>query len=399
MDPHVPPELGLELGQAAAGGAHADLCGGELAVELRHGAHAAAILDRDLRLGGLGLGAPVLRAQPRGGGIQALDHVGGIGPIRAHAAIFATAPDAPAHHRGQTPCVQCSPACVATRLGRVGVIAVTGATGGVGGRIARLLGEHEVEQRLIVRDAARAPELDGAQVRVVSGYDDPERMRAALNGAGTLMLIPAGEARDRVERLHRPVVDAAVAAGIERIVYTSFVNNAPDSAFTFARDHFHTEQMIEATGLDSTFLRMSLYTDFLPMLVGPDGVIRGPAGDGRFAPVTRDDLAESAVAVLTQPGHDGRTYDITGPETITMREVSALLAQHTTGAVGYEDETLEQARASRAGQGEDWEIEGWIGTYLAVANGELDVASDAVESLTFHRPQSVADHLSRTHGV
>jgi NAD(P)H dehydrogenase (quinone) len=283
---------------------------------------------------------------------------------------------------------------VRTRVDALTLIAVTGATGGVGGRIAKLLAAREAEQRLVVRDASRAPELPGADVAVAGGYADAEGMRAALEDVETLMLIPATEERDRFERLHRPAVEAAVDAGVQRIVYTSFLNNAPESTFTFARDHFHTEKLIRETGLAHTFLRMSLYTDFVPMLAGPDGIIRGPAGDGRVASVTRDDLAESAVAVLTQSIHDGQTYDITGPAAFTLGEASATLAQLHGGEFGYLDETLEEARASRAGQGEDWEIEGWIGTYLAIANGELDTVSDAVEQLTFHPPQSLSGFLA-----
>src|SRR5690349_213572 len=113
-------------------------------------------------------------------------------------------------------------------------IGVTGATGGLGGRVARRLADRGIEQRLLVRDEARAPRLEHADVAVFGGYDDPEGMRRALDGIETLLLVSAAEDPDRV-RLHRGAVDAAVAAGVERIVYTSFVAAAPDSTFTFGR--------------------------------------------------------------------------------------------------------------------------------------------------------------------
>jgi len=200
------------------------------------------------------------------------------------------------------------------------LIAVTGATGAVGSRVARGLAERGVRQRLVVRDAARAPRLDGAEVRVASGgYADGEAMRAALEGADVLFLIPAAEAPDRIAQ-HITAVDAAVAAGVRRIVYLSFVDATPDSTFTLGRDHWATEEHIRATGVPFTFPRMNLYMDFIPSMVGADGVIRGPAGDGRLAAILRDDVAAAALALLTSDGHDGRSYDLTGREAFSLAE-------------------------------------------------------------------------------
>src|SRR5690606_33091327 len=140
-------------------------------------------------------------------------------------------------------------------------------------------------------------------------------------GIATLFLVSAHEDPDRVG-LHTRTVDAAVAAGVTRIVYNSFLNAGPESTFTFARDHWHTEQHIRGTGVAFTFLRDSLYQDVLPYFAS-DGVIRGPAGDGRFAPVARDDIADVAAAVLLGDGHDGQTYDLTGPASMTMADVAA----------------------------------------------------------------------------
>jgi NAD(P)H dehydrogenase (quinone) len=151
------------------------------------------------------------------------------------------------------------------------MIAITGATGEVGRRVAALVDS----PRLIVRDASRAPAGD---VRVASGYGDFEGMRAALQGADTLFLVPASEAPDRVAQ-HTTAVDAAVAAGVGRIVYLSFFGASPDATFTLARDHWATEQHIRAQDVAWTFLRMNLYMDFIPGMA-TEGVIRGPAGDG-----------------------------------------------------------------------------------------------------------------------
>jgi NAD(P)H dehydrogenase (quinone) len=277
-------------------------------------------------------------------------------------------------------------------------IAVTGVTGGLGGRVARRLAERGVGQRLVVRNPGRAPELAGAEVATAS-YDDPRSLRRAFQGARTLVMVSASEDPDRL-RLHANVVDAARDAGVERLVYTSFFGAAPECTFTFGRDHWHTEELIKASGLAWTMLRDNLYLDFLPLMVGPDGVIRGPAGDGRVAAVTRDDIADVAVAVLEGgDGHAGRTYDLTGPEALTMAEVAEQLTAFAGRPISYHAETLEEAYASRAHYGApDWEVAGWVTTYAAIANGELEAVSGDVAAVAGHPPMRLADFLRENPG-
>jgi NAD(P)H dehydrogenase (quinone) len=272
-------------------------------------------------------------------------------------------------------------------------IGVTGSTGGLGGRIARRLADHGVEQRLLVRDAARAPRLEHASAIVFGGYDDADGMRRALDGIETLLLVSAAEDPDRVA-LHRGAIDAAVDAGVQRIVYTSFSAAAPDSTFTFGRDHFHTEEHIKQSGVAYTFLRDNLYVDFIPLLCGPEGVIRGPAGEGRVAAIARDDIADVAVAVLTGEGHDGQAYDLTGPEAFTLTEAAAELSRVTGRHITFEDETVEEAFESRRSSGApDYMIEGWVTTYTAIAAGDLEAVSDCVERFCDREPQRLGDWL------
>jgi NAD(P)H dehydrogenase (quinone) len=271
-------------------------------------------------------------------------------------------------------------------------IAVTGVTGGLGGRVARRLAERGVAQRLVVRDPGRAPELAGAEVATGS-YDDRDGLRRAFEGTRALFMVSASEAPDR-RRLHANVVDAAVAAGVERVVYTSFFGAAPDCTFTFGRDHWHAEEHIRASGLRHTFLRDNLYIDFLPLMAGADGVIRGPAGNGRAAAVARDDIAEVAVAVLLGDGHDGRSYDMTGPEALTLGEVAEELSRFAGRTIRYQEETLEEAYASRASYGRPrWEVDGWVTTYVAIANGDLEQVSGDVEAVAGHPPVPLAEFL------
>jgi NAD(P)H dehydrogenase (quinone) len=273
------------------------------------------------------------------------------------------------------------------------LIALTGATGAVGTRLAARLAEGGARQRLVVRNPARAPQLAEAEVRQASDYGAGEEMRAALDGADTLFLMPAAEAPNRVEQ-HKTAVDAAAAAGVRRIVYLSFFGASPDTTFTLGRDHWQTEERIRATGLAWTFLRMNLYMDFIPTMVLPDGVIKGPAGDGQVAAILRDDVAAAAAAALTSDGHDGHTYDLTGPEAFSLAEAAELMSRATGKAIRFEDETDDEAFASRAVFGApDWEVRGWVSSYWAIRDGSLEPVSTDVRRLIGRGPISLAEYV------
>ena len=276
-------------------------------------------------------------------------------------------------------------------------LAVTGSTGHLGRLVARQLADAGSPQRLLVRDAARAPELEGA-VPVVFTYADPGLAAAALVGVRTLFMVSAAEAEDRL-RQHFTFVDAAAEAGVQHIVYTSFFGAAPDSTFTLGRDHFATEERIKASGMDYTFLRDNFYLDFLPLLAGDDGVIRGPAGDGGMAAVARADVARSAVTVLRDPAlHVGRTYNLTGPEDISLSRAAALLTAGTGRTITFHNETLTEAYASRTSYGAPpWQVDAWVSTYTAIAAGELAGPTSAVHELTGREPLGLAQLLAGSH--
>ena len=270
------------------------------------------------------------------------------------------------------------------------LIAVTGATGGIGSRVLSLLAEKGVAARAIARKSVTAPATETAYAE----YDDQSAMTAALRRAPTMLLVSAREHPQRLEQ-HRRVVAAAVAAGVEKVVYTSFLGASATATFSLARQHFHTEEAIKDAGLRFVFLRDSMYTDYLPYLAGETGAIRGPAGDGRASFVTRDDVADAATAALLTAEFDGSTFDITGPEALSFYEVADILGRISGGAVTYQPETVEEAYASRQVYGApDWEIEGWVTSYLAIANGEMENVSDAVQRLTRHPPRGVVEFLS-----
>lgn len=197
-------------------------------------------------------------------------------------------------------------------------IAVSGATGELGGRVARELAARGVAQRLVVRDEARAPRLEGAEVRVAA-YQDSEAMARALDGTSTFLLVSAHEDPDRI-KWHRSAIEGARLAGVDRIVYTSFMGAAPQASFPYARDHAATEAAIREAGIALTAMRNALYADVVPQFVRRDGLIRAPAGNGRVAWVARADGARLAATLLTQDGHEHQVYDVSGPVAIDLHE-------------------------------------------------------------------------------
>jgi NAD(P)H dehydrogenase (quinone) len=305
------------------------------------------------------------------------------------------------------------------------MIAVTGATGELGSRVAARLGNLGIEQTIIVRAPGRAPRLPKAKIEKASSYADAAAIGRALAGVETLFIIPAEDlmgviaksyANDRplqpYDRVHQHIalVAAACGMGVQKIVYVSFISAEKDATFLLGRDHFHTEEYIRSTGIPFTFLRMNLYMDKAPLHVSDDYVIRGPAGNGRVAWVTRDDIADVAVAVLTKDGHSGSTYDVTGPEALTMSETAEILSSVTGKKISYEAQTPHEARTLRnssrldkwvaerkALTGKDiheYELEVWISHYMQIATGEASIVSDTVPRLTGHEAKSLSDYLN-----
>lgn len=275
-------------------------------------------------------------------------------------------------------------------------IAVTGVTGVVGRLVWRHLTERGIGHRLLARRPDVAPHVPGSTVHRVD-YADPDSARDALEGVETLLMVSAAESVDRLHQ-HRTFIDAAAEAGVGHVVYTSFVAAGPDATFTLARDHGATEDHIRVSGMAWTFLRDNFYSDFMEHMVGDDGVIRGPAGEGRAAIVARADVARTAGTILADPApHVGQTYEITGPKALTMDEVAATISRVRDRDVSFHDETVEEAYASRASYGApEWQLDAWVSTYTAIASGELAHVSDDVRRITGTEPLSLEDLLRRT---
>lgn len=275
-------------------------------------------------------------------------------------------------------------------------IGITGATGAIGAGVARALAADGHEPRLVVRDQSRLETgLHGLPCAVVpGGYADEPELRGALDGVDVLLLVSGAESAGRMDH-HAAAVRAAAEAGVQRVVYTSFFGAAPDCVFTLGRDHHATEQLIRDAGLGFTFLRDNLYLDFFPLLAGEDRVLRGPAGDGRLAAVARADVSAVAAVALLDDAHAGETYDLTGPESLTLTEAAAVMTEALGVPFSYVEETVDEAYASRASYGAPgWQVDAWVSTYTSIAAGEMDGVSDDVPRLLGRPALSLADVLA-----
>jgi NAD(P)H dehydrogenase (quinone) len=274
------------------------------------------------------------------------------------------------------------------------VIVVTGATGHVGGLLARELAVRGEPMRLLVRDPVRAPELPGAEV-VRGDYGDPDSLAEALKEGDRVFMVSMHAGPAERLPLHKSFVDAAAHAGVEQVVYLSFLNAGPETAFIHGKAHGATEQMLEDAGLRWTAMRNSMYADHIPGWFDPDGVARETVGDARMSFSYRPELAKAIAVTLTEPGHDG-IYNVTTPESVSFTELAELASEVTGKPYRYEPVPHEEwDERWRAMGREGWELESGHTSYEAIRNGEYDLVTDDYKRLTGEEPLAIRELLER----
>ncbi|GGM11731.1 NmrA family NAD(P)-binding protein [Promicromonospora citrea] len=301
-----------------------------------------------------------------------------------------------------------------TRASSDRLVVLMGADGRLGSRLAFRVAAAGGRQRLLVTGRGATPRLpDGAPlpetevVTVPAELTDgsPETtsrvLAGAFAGAHAVFLVPSAVRASRLP-LQRAAVDAAVLAGVRHVVHVSSVGAGPDAVSAVARDDWLTEQYLRGTDLSWTVLRASVFHRTLTFAVhteasGADGagVLQAPAGDGRVASVSHDDVADVATAVLLdedQGRHTRRTYHLTGPEALAFDEVAAALAEATGRPIRYVPQTVEQARALFY-RSTSAEVEDWITLCQAIERGDLARVSPDVGHLAGRRARSLADWL------
>ena len=283
-------------------------------------------------------------------------------------------------------------------------IVVTGATGHLGHLIVEALIRDGVAHGEIVaggRDLGKLEDLKAQGVHVVPlDYDDPASLSAALAGADSLMLVSASEPGKRVPQ-HKAAIDAAVAAGVKHIVYTS-APKARTTHLILAPEHKSTEELIEASGIPFTILRNGWYTEnyvAAAKQAAESGVLVSSIGDGQVASASRKDYADAAAAVLTTEGHDGKVYELSGDYAWTQDELAAAISKVTGKKVVYTPVNTEQHAAILKSAGLDEGTIGFVtGLDSNISDGVLAETSGELAALIGHPTTPLEDGLAEALG-
>jgi NAD(P)H dehydrogenase (quinone) len=282
---------------------------------------------------------------------------------------------------------------------------VTGATGGLGSHVIRSLLEKGIAPHnivAVVRDREKASDWIALGVDVRHGdFDAPPTLHAALAGVDILLLVSSGHVPNRVAQ-HKAVIDAASAAGIQRIVYTS-VLQADTSLMGLAADHRATEKILTNSPLKWTILRNSwylqLYTDDLPGILAR-GMTIGSAGNARVSSAAREDYAEAAAVVMLEAGHENTIYELGGDSSFSYPDFAETLSRLSGTTVGYTDLSPHAHRSAliAAGLSED-DADMIADSDQAIRRGELETGSRDLSQLLRRPTTTLVEFLNKRLGV
>jgi uncharacterized protein YbjT (DUF2867 family) len=283
------------------------------------------------------------------------------------------------------------------------MILLTGSTGSVGLALAKLLSQRGIPYRAMVRDVAKASALGLAGVEWVQGdFQVPASLRQALEGIERVFLLaPPIENIDQVEAAF---LDIAVDCGVRHVVNLSAVGAGINVPHRFGRWHGQTEKYLQESQMDFTILRPSFFMQNLLTMTDmvKQGTLYAPAGEGKAPFVDVRDIAAVAATCLTEAGHEGQIYEVTGPVAIGYAEIAATLSQVLERTIHYVDIPVAAAKASMLETG----MPEWLADALNELNTELKenrfgVMSDAVSAIG-HKPpidleSFIRDHIEAFH--
>ncbi len=276
------------------------------------------------------------------------------------------------------------------------MILVTGATGRVGYRLMEALADARADVTAMVRVQARAADLPGTPGHVVASFDEPPAADVLRGFDRVFLLSPADEEQAELETVF---IDALVAAGhgphVVKLAADGFQD--PGCEVRFMRSHREVARHLDATGLPVTYLAAATYMENLlaaAQTIANEGVIAAPAGQGRVGFVAAGDVAAAAAAVLTDAGHDGATYVLTGPEALGYADVAARVSAVFGREVDFEDQSPERALQDMLAAGLDrWQADGMLELFEWFREGGADTVTSTVRELTGVQARPLEDWL------
>ncbi|MCM2430068.1 NAD(P)H-binding protein [Streptomyces sp. RKAG337] len=275
------------------------------------------------------------------------------------------------------------------------MILVTGATGNIGRELTRELDAKGAKFRLLVRDPARAAGLSDRAERAVGDLGDPSTLTPAFAGVDKLFLLTQGIGTDHTAA----AITAAEAAGVSHIVHLSSLHVALDPLPAMARWHHEREEIIRASAIPATFLRpggfMTNAFDWLPTI--REGKVLDPVGPGRYAPIDPADIAAVAALVLTEAGHQGKEYVLTGDETFTVAEQVRVISQTIGRDIEVREVTTpDEAVRFRFPNGAPQALaEAVTEGFNLMRADTIGFRTDTVERLLGRKPRTFADWCAR----
>lgn len=277
---------------------------------------------------------------------------------------------------------------------------VVGATGGIGSHLVPALQARGVRVRAMTRTPERAATLPEGVEPVLGDLNDPRAVADALRGVDAVFLnTPSAPDAAAVQTRF---AERARHAGVRRLVLLSQYAARADSPVRFLRWHAEVESHVRALGLGEwTALRPNL---FLQGLLGFAGMIRtegwfgAPIGDAAVSAVDTRDIADAAAVVLTEPGHSGRTYTLTGPRAVTHAEIARALSEATGSEIAFADVPPDAFAASLRGMLPPWQADGLVEDYAHYARGEAAEVHTDVADLTGRPARDLTD-FARDHAA
>jgi uncharacterized protein YbjT (DUF2867 family) len=265
------------------------------------------------------------------------------------------------------------------------MILVTGATGKTGGATARALRAAGVPVRALVRDRNKAADLARTGVTLVEGdLGRPESLQPACEGVEQVLLVST--ATPETPRLEGNLVQAAVRARVRHLVKIGAYGTSPDSSFNLARWHAEVERTIARSGIAWTNLHPHYFMEnFLMFHAGSiraEGRFYAPMRDGRIPMIDTADVGAVAARCLTSTGHEGKTYDLTGPAALSHAEAAVVLSKVLSRTITYVDVPPAAAAQSMRSHGmPDWLVEGLTALFEVYASGAAANVTPAVQQI------------------